>query len=159
MKKSPSAVVTNPGIRAFAKKNAVTPEAISKALKTGRLTLDRTGRLGATAQRQWEGQRALRTGHSQSVAGIAAVRLEREKAKLEVEKLNLAERRGKLVDAGKVKDALVVRFQQCRDNARRLHHTLPPKLVGRTEMEIRGILSDEVDRLLAELSDLRSFDK
>src|SRR5579863_6008495 len=96
----------------FARKNEVSQPTISNAVKAGRLPVEPDGSLGKAAQAAWDRSRSTRAKHTADVAGLADIKLRREKVRLRREELELAEKEGRMLDTGQVDAELGERFLQ-----------------------------------------------
>lgn len=150
---------------AYAKRRGVSREAVSKAIRQGRIPVLPGGRLDpAAADAAWLANSlarpgppgpALAGGGNGVVVSLTEAQIRLTFAKAQREELELAEASGRLVPVADVRDAAF----RCTRAARDLLQTVPDRLaevlVGVAEpAEIRRLLREELGRAIDELEAL-----
>lgn len=161
-------------IRAYAARKGVSDTAVRKAIKTGRVTLTKNGKINpAIADRQWEANTdpaqvyavkednaaARETTSSGSTGGIGVSyqqsRAIREAYEARLKKLEFDERTGKLISTETVQREAFNAARKTRDMVLNIPDKVIPLLVGKTDIhEMKEILRKELLRTLENLANL-----
>lgn len=149
--------------RAYAKHRGVSTEAVSKAVKTGRITAGPDGKIDPErADREWDAntdpsRNPARVKESNNVADAAPAGLPpyaqsraiREAYEARLSKLDFEVKSGKLVNADEVRVAAFNISRIARDKILNLPDRLAPRLAMRDMKEVHEVLSKET-RLICE---------
>lgn len=163
--------------RAYAKHRNVSPEAVSKAVKTGRITAGPDGKIDAKkADKEWAENTDISkprnsvTGNpkmikipdsdiesaadalSGSIPSYMQSRAVREAYQARLAKLEYEIKKGKLVDSTKVSVAAFNAARAARDKILNLPDRLAPSLAMRSVEEIHTILHSELRLLCDEIA-------
>jgi hypothetical protein len=170
-------------IRAYAKHRSVTPAAVRKAIKTGRISTTNGKIDPAVADIQWRsntdeskprnsvtGDPGGQLGRSAAPVsptyrpgssslprtnGYAAARAVRETYEAKIRELDYKVRTGELVRADKARIAFSNAARRVRDLLLAIPERLGPVVAGLTdESEIHRVLSEEIRRACEELSEI-----
>lgn len=161
-------------IRAYAARKGVSDTAVRKAIKSGRVTLTKNGKINPTiADKQWEANTdpaqvyaikednapAQETTSSGSISGIGVSyqqsRAIREAYEARLKKLEFDERTGKLISTETVQREAFNAARKTRDMVLNIPDKVIPLLVGKTDIhEMKEILRKELLRTLENLANL-----
>ena len=148
----------------YARHKAVSREAVNKAIRQGRIPVNRNGRISVdTADAAWEANTArpkgaeppplpltLSNGQPLTYANARAMH---EYFKAELAKLDLGERSGELVRMSDVRDVAFRASRSARDLLDSIPDRLSEVLAGLTDPEdVRRTLTEEIQRATSELS-------
>jgi hypothetical protein len=166
-------------MNAYAKYRGVSHTAVSKAARTGRITLV-NGRVDpVTADRDWKrnsepvphggqivgedtpapgrevpGKGAQPGPRDPETATFARSRALRETVKARLANLEYDQKRGKLVDAEEVRSHFYKLARAARDMLHSIPDRLAPRLVGETDShKIHTMITEEIDRVSAAIAD------
>lgn len=151
--------------RAYAKHRGVSTEAVSKAVRTGRITAGPDGKIDPErADREWEENtdpskvrkkmtedEAL-ASPANGLPSIAQSRAIREAYEARIKKLNYEVKKGKLVNADEVRVAAFNVSRIARDKILNLPDRLAPRLDMRDMKEVHEVLSKETRLICEDLS-------
>lgn len=152
--------------RAYARHRGVSPEAVSKAVETGRITVNANGKLDPKkADREWEANTdpSRNAPHSEAEAAspapghglppYAQSRAIREAYEARLSKLEFEVKSGKLVNADEVRVAAFNIGRMTRDKLMGLPDRVVPILAGIIDgHEMHKLLSAEIRLICEELS-------
>lgn len=160
-------------IRAYAAKKGISDTAVRKAIKSGRITLTKNGKINPTiADRQWEANTdpaqvyaikkddtSSETQPSTPTGGIGISyqqsRAIREAYEARLKKLEFDERTGKLISTETVQREAFNAARKTRDMVLNVPDKVIPLLVGKTDIhEMKEILRKELLRTLENLANL-----
>lgn len=162
-------------IRAYAARKGISDTAVRKAIKSGRITLTKNGKINPTlADRQWEANTdpaqvyAIKENSSASPSsetissnsgGIGVSyqqsRAIREAYEARLKKLEFDERTGKLIPTEIVQREAFNAARKTRDMILNVPDKVIPLLIGRTDIhEMKEILRKELLRTLENLANL-----
>lgn len=160
-------------IRAYAAQKGISDTAVRKAIKTGRVTLTKNGKINPTiADRQWKAntdpaqvyaikeENAPSENQTASAAGGIGVsyqqsRAIREAYEARLKKLDFDERTGKLLSTEMVQREAFNAARKTRDMVLNVPDKVIPLLVGKTDIhEMKEILRKELLRTLENLANL-----
>ena len=167
-------------IRAYATRKGISDTAVRKAIKSGRITLTKNGKINpALADRQWEANTdpaqvyaikedsparaaSSETASSASSGGIGVSyqqsRAIREAYEARLKKLEFDERTGKLISTETVQREAFNAARKTRDMILNVPDKVIPLLIGKTDIhEMKEILRKELLRTLENLANL--FDR
>jgi phage terminase Nu1 subunit (DNA packaging protein) len=139
-------------MRAYSRLRGVSAEAVSKAVRTGRITANGDGSIDpARADAEWEANtRPRMNGHAgpEAVATLLRARSARETYMAQLARLEFEVQTGKLIPAAGVRQQAFETARRCRD----LLLSIPERLGPMLSPEQRDALEAEIDRALDELS-------
>lgn len=162
-------------IRAYAARKGISDTAVRKAIKSGRITLTRNGKINpALADRQWEANTdpaqvyAIKENSATSPSsetapsgsgGVGASyqqsRAIREAYEARLKKLEFDERTGKLISTETVQREAFNAARKTRDMILNVPDKVIPLLIGKTDIhEMKEILRKELLRTLENLANL-----
>lgn len=164
-------------IRAYAARKGISDTAVRKAIKSGRITLTKNGKINpALADRQWEANTdpaqvyaikedsSARTASSEtaSLANSGSIgvsyqqsRAIREAYEARLKKLEFDERTGKLISTETVQREAFNAARKTRDMILNVPDKVIPLLIGKTDIhEMKEILRKELLRTLENLANL-----
>lgn len=127
---------------------------VTELKKQGRLVLDSEGRVLVEASKA----RIAASNGADERAAVTTPKLKdarerKENAEANLKEIELAERMGKLMPADQVISAVASAAVTLRTRLESLPDVLAPQLAAMTdEQEIRALMADQVEHLLAELS-------
>lgn len=140
----------------FADHLGVSRSYITKLANTGRLVLAEDGRINVAAS-----QAALKASTGAPERAVAAAATEafadwrerKERAQAEMAEMDVAVRRGTLMQADQVRAAAVAAVTMLRSRLELLPDQLAPQLAATSdELRVKAIIAAEVEAALAELS-------
>ncbi len=152
-------------IRAYAKHKGVSDTAVRKAIKNGRITLKKNGKLDKEiADAQWDNYKQIEKERDSSLdqenISPANQNLYRQSKTVEatykakLEKIKYEKEIGKLIDAHQVKVDAFNAGRILRDRILNVPDRVIPKLVGKTDIkEMKLILRESLCEALDELAD------
>ncbi len=149
--------------RAYAKHRGVSTEAVSKAVRTARITAGPDGKIDPErADREWDAnsdpsRNPVRVKESNDVSDAAPAGLPpyaqsraiREAYEARIKKLDYEVKKGKLVNADEVRVAVFNIARVARDKILNLPDSVAPVIVGKNLKEVHEVLSKET-RLICE---------
>lgn len=145
--------------RAYARHRGVSHEAVRKAVNAGRIPMHE-GRIDpAEADAAWErnSDPAKRRATSESLrtnAAYAHARAERERCRAEIARLDLARRRGLLMERAEVERLAFTRGRRVRDQLLALPAQLAAVIAGTEDpATVERVLEDAIDRALETLAE------
>ncbi len=163
-------------IRAYAARKGISDTAVRKAIKSGRITLTKNGKINPTlADRQWEANTdpaqvyaikenspaspSSEMASSSSSGGIGVSyqqsRAIREAYEARLKKLEFDERTGKLISTEMVQREAFNAARKTRDMILNVPDKVIPLLIGKTDIhEMKEILRKELLRTLENLANL-----
>jgi len=154
--------------RAYAKARGVSHTAVQKAIKAGRIQVDRQGRIDPrAANRAWStgtdpaqvrpqgGDEGPAPGQHLGAQGVtyAASRADRESFLAKLAELDYRARAGELLEAEAVRAEVFKLGRRCRDMLLSLPERLAPRLAAGLDVgEAHRILREEVERVCNEIA-------
>jgi hypothetical protein len=152
-------------LRAYAKHRGETLGAVQKALKTGRITALKSGKIDpAAADKAWSQgtdpskQRKAPGAGGNSSENFAMARAAREAYNAKLAELNFRERAKQLVDAGTVRARAFENARAVRDAVLGLPNKIGAELAAETDpVKVQNLLILELTRVLEELATAASL--
>lgn len=152
-------------IRAYAKHKGVTDTAVRKAIKNGRITIKKNGKIDKEkADADWETYKQIEKERDmplvQESMGSDSRNIYRQSKTVEAtykaknEKLKYEKEIGKLIDANQVRIEAFNMARKTRDRVLNVPDRVIPMLIGKTDIkEMKKILRKELIVALKELGD------
>ena len=146
-------------LRAYAKHRGETLGAVQKALKTGRITALKSGKIDpAAADKAWDqgtdpSKQRAKAQKGTSSENFAMARAAREAYNAKLAELNFRQRAGQLVDASTVRNRAFEKWRAVRDAILGLSDKIGAELAAETDVvKIQNLLKLELTRILTELA-------
>lgn len=150
----------------YARRRGVSREAVNRAVREGRISVDSDGRLDPdTADAEWTrnttprgvpaGPAEVSVGSQGVVVTLTEAKTKLEYAKAQLAELDLGERAGELVRVDEVRDLVFTAVRGARDKLETIPDRLAEVLVGQTDPDvIRKKLAGEIRTAIEELMNL-----